>query len=83
MMEKSAQLGEGGECTPALPSFTISTITYKVVVYAQAERADTLPLLLLYSNMYSVVGTSQTLLVFPKKDHRIFKHIRRSPHPKS
>ncbi len=28
------------------PPFTISTITYKVVVYAQDERADTLPLIL-------------------------------------
>jgi hypothetical protein len=33
MMEKLVQAGEG-----------ISTITYKVVVYAPAERADTLPL---------------------------------------
>ncbi len=36
------------------PSFTISTITYKVVVYAPAERADTLHLFLLYPYMYSV-----------------------------
>jgi hypothetical protein len=35
--------------------FTISTITYKVVVYDPAERADTLPLFLLYPYMYSVV----------------------------
>jgi hypothetical protein len=27
MMEKSAQPGEGGECTPTLPSFIVSTIT--------------------------------------------------------
>ena len=47
MMEKSAQAGGGGGCTRP-PPFTISTVTYKVVVYATAERADTLPLFLLY-----------------------------------
>ncbi len=31
------------------PLFTISTITYKVVVYVPDERADTLPIFLLYS----------------------------------
>jgi hypothetical protein len=36
------------------PAFAISTITYKVVVYAPAERADTLPLFLFYTYMYSV-----------------------------
>ncbi len=34
------QCGEG--------PFILSTITYKVMVYAHAERADTLPLILLY-----------------------------------
>jgi hypothetical protein len=34
--------------------FTICTITYKVVVYAPAERADILPLFLLYDFMFSV-----------------------------
>jgi hypothetical protein len=34
----------GARSTP----FTISTIIYKVVVYAPAEKADTLPLFLLY-----------------------------------
>ncbi len=43
-----------GDASP--PPFTISTITYKVLVYAPAERADTLPLFLLYPYMYSVVG---------------------------
>jgi hypothetical protein len=33
---------------PHLPHFTLSTITSKVVVYALAERADTLILFLLY-----------------------------------
>ncbi len=36
----------------------ISTITYKVVVYAPTERADTLPLFLLYSYMFSVMSSS-------------------------
>ena len=37
---------------------TISTITYKFVVYASAERVDTLPLFLLYPYMYSVNKTT-------------------------
>jgi hypothetical protein len=37
------------------PPFTIFTITYKVVVYAPAERAAILPLFLLYPYMYSVL----------------------------
>ncbi len=53
MMEKSARAGEDGGARP--PPCTISTITYKVVVYALAERADTLSLFLLYPYMYSVV----------------------------
>ncbi len=40
MMEKSALAG------PA--PFTLFTITYKVALYAPAERADTLPLFHLY-----------------------------------
>ncbi len=40
MMVKSAQPGEGGVARP--PPFTLSTITCKVLVYAPAERADTL-----------------------------------------
>ncbi len=36
----------GGGARP--PLFTISTITYKVVVYAPAERAESVPLFLLY-----------------------------------
>jgi hypothetical protein len=51
MMEKAAQ--------PAVrmrsarpPPFTISTITYKVVVYAPALRANTLPLFPLYPYEY-------------------------------
>ncbi len=35
--------------------FTLSTITYKAVVYAPAKRADILPLFLLYPYMYSVL----------------------------
>jgi hypothetical protein len=37
------------------PPLTIYTITHKVVVYAPAERAETLPLFLLYPSRYSVV----------------------------
>ncbi len=53
MMEKLAQPGEGKGVQATL--FIISTITYKVVVYAPAENADTLPLFLLYPYMYSVI----------------------------
>jgi hypothetical protein len=42
------------------PPFNISTITYKVVVYAPAERADTFPLSHLYPFMYSVVTLQST-----------------------
>ncbi len=46
--------GWGGvDAHPSQPN----TITYKVAVYAPAERADTLPLFLLYPYMYSVVQT--------------------------
>ncbi len=50
---KSAQAGEGGGSRRP-PLFTISTITYKVVVFAPAERADTLPLFILYPYMNPV-----------------------------
>jgi hypothetical protein len=49
MMEKSALAGGAWGVS--------STITYKVVVYAPAERADTIPVFLLYPFMYSVVNT--------------------------
>jgi hypothetical protein len=39
----------------ALPSFTLSTIMSKVVVYVPDERADTLPIFLLYPYMCSVI----------------------------
>jgi hypothetical protein len=56
-MEKSAQPGEGGGARQ--PPFTIlRAITYKVVVYALAERAGTLALFLLYPYMYSVGGSN-------------------------
>jgi hypothetical protein len=53
MMDKSALSSEGGVARP-LP-FTLVTITYKVAMYAPAERADTLTLFHLYNYMYSVV----------------------------
>ncbi len=48
MMERLAQPGEGGGARR--PHLTISTITDKVVVYVQDERAepDSLPLFLIY-----------------------------------
>ncbi len=51
-MVKSAQPGEGGVEIP--PPFTLSAITSKALVYAPAERADILPLFLIYPYMYSV-----------------------------
>ncbi len=59
MMEKLAQPDEGGGRVNSHPLFTISTITYKVVVYALAERADTLSLFLLYPYMYSVAPLAE------------------------
>ena len=53
MMEKLAQASKGAGGTRT-PPFTISTITYKVEVYAPAKRADTLPIFLPY--MYSAVA---------------------------
>jgi hypothetical protein len=38
------------------PTFTLSTITREIVVYALAERTDTLPLFLLYPYKYSVAS---------------------------
>jgi hypothetical protein len=52
------------------PPFTISTITYKVKVYALAESAGTLPLFLLFPYMYSVF---QPLYQYVKE---IFKIVR-------
>ncbi len=56
MMVKSAQPGEGGSARP--PPFALSTIMTKVVVYAPAERTDTLCLFLLYPYRYSVVAVA-------------------------
>jgi hypothetical protein len=56
MMVKSAQPNEGVGCTPSPFHSIYCTITSKVVVYTLlAERADTLPLFLLYPYMYSMV----------------------------
>ncbi len=52
MMEKSAQPGEGrGLNAHPLSLYRISTITYKVAVYASAKRPDILPIFLLYNNI--------------------------------
>jgi hypothetical protein len=50
----------GVHCSAHPSPFTISIITYKVVVCAAAERAETLPLFLLYPYMYSV-GSSLSM----------------------
>jgi len=42
MMEKSALAGESGGAHT--PPFILFTITYKVEVYAPADKADTLPI---------------------------------------
>jgi hypothetical protein len=42
LIEKLAQAGEGGGCTPA--PLALFTITYKVALYAPAQRTDTLTL---------------------------------------
>jgi hypothetical protein len=53
MMEKFAQAGGGGGCMPS-PFHYIYHHVQKVVVYALAERVDTLPLFLLYTCTYFV-----------------------------
>jgi hypothetical protein len=55
MTEKFAQAGECGGGGARPPPSTLSTITYKVVMYAPAVRADTLPLFQLYPYKFSVV----------------------------
>jgi hypothetical protein len=57
MLVKSAQPGDGGEGLNALPLSLYLPSRAKVVVYAPAERAVTLPLFLLYPYMYSVQVT--------------------------
>jgi hypothetical protein len=47
----------GWEVRAQPPPFTISTIMYKVVVYAPAERADSFLLFLLYPYMYVLCGS--------------------------
>ncbi len=55
-------------CCRKLPTLSypyhISTITFKVEVYAPAESADSLPLFLLYPYMYSVKPTKEGPLAF-------------------
>jgi hypothetical protein len=50
-----------GGCNARPSSFIISTITYNVVVYTPAERADTFRLFLLYPYINSVVGSVVTV----------------------
>ncbi len=64
MMEKLAQPGQGWAWGARPLPFTISTITYKVVVYAPAERADTYtsPISTL-PYMYSVVALAKMISI--------------------
>ncbi len=71
MMVKSAQPGKDGGCTPTPFHYTVSTITYKVVLYAPAGRADTLHLFLLYPYIYSVGRPDH---VFTSQFRHIIKH---------
>ncbi len=66
MMEKLAQAGQGGGARQ--PPFTIFTITYKVAVYAPAERADTLLLFHLYPYLLCAFHWFQRTIVqeYPK-----------------
>ncbi len=62
-MEKLAQPGVGGGCMPCTLPFTISTITYKVVVlywWTPQLRGQIHYLFLLYPYMYSVVLSVQS-----------------------
>jgi hypothetical protein len=59
MMEKSALAGEGRGCTPTPLQSTVITITYKVAVFAPAERAEPLHLFHLYPYMYSVMPPTE------------------------
>ncbi len=80
MMDKLAQPGVSRGCTARPPSFTISTITYvQVLVYAIAERADTLPLFILYLYMYSVADTLPLFLLYPYMYSVGNPHIIRPP----
>jgi hypothetical protein len=54
LMEKSALAVEGGGCTPT--PFHPITITYKVAVYAPAERADEIHSFYFISTLYDSVG---------------------------
>ncbi len=45
---------------------TISTIMYEVKLYAQAERADTLHLFLLYPYVYSLLCGHKYIQVYTK-----------------
>jgi hypothetical protein len=61
MMEKSAQPDKRGVGGAHPPPFTLVTITYKVVLYAPAEWADTLPLFHFYP-LYVVCCASHPAL---------------------
>ncbi len=62
MMEKFAQAGEGGGCTVRPPSFTISTSTYKVVVFAPSFYFTLICTLLSWRDIHED-GSGSSLLV--------------------
>jgi hypothetical protein len=55
-----------GGCTARPPPFNILFISYKVAVYAPAERAVTLTLFHLYPYMYSVVSSYSEIFLAVK-----------------
>ncbi len=57
--ERNVRYRSKGKGGARPPPFIISTIMYKVVMYAPAERENTLPLFLLYPFLYSVVWTQR------------------------
>jgi hypothetical protein len=59
MMEKLAYAFECGECTPTPFNYIYHHVQSCCVPYAPAERADTLPLFLLYPYMYHTLWCRQ------------------------
>ncbi len=58
MRVKLAQAGEGGRVHSHLLPLYLPSLVQSCIVYAPAERADTLPLFLLYPYIYSVIATT-------------------------
>jgi hypothetical protein len=69
MMVNSAHTGEGEGGGARSPSFTLSTITSKVVVHALAERADIFLLFLLQPILLSGVIWVRLVLLGDSSRH--------------